>query len=296
MANNYWGFGGEDAAALIREKKIIDHFDEEIRPVVDFSPWLDESPRVPELIPSELTIPDGLFFAGGTMDVTYRVHNTSDQADTGVSTAVLFYLNTSASLHNAVLLATVAVERLNADTETDMRTIRLQLPPASHEFWSRGLPARYSLNMLVDPFNQVPEHLETNNTLTRSIEVTTGDTNGDNQVNIADLNNVRNNFGGQGLGDTDGDGDVDISDLNAVRNNFGAGEPSPALLGRGDVRDGGRDARAGVLAEVAVARSGKNIEDVLFSSQLDAVSSAQSSKAGLQARRLKTVDRWFAML
>jgi len=49
-----------------------------------------------------------------------------------------------------------------------------------------------------------------------------GDTNGDFVVNLTDLNNVRNNFGGAGLGDTDGDNDVDLDDLNAVRNNFGA--------------------------------------------------------------------------
>jgi len=52
-----------------------------------------------------------------------------------------------------------------------------------------------------------------------------GDSNGDQQVDINDLNNVRNHFGAVGpspLGDTDGDGDVDLDDLNAVRNNFGA--------------------------------------------------------------------------
>ena len=55
-----------------------------------------------------------------------------------------------------------------------------------------------------------------------------GDTNGDDQVDIVDLNNIRNSFGTPGgVGDTDGDGDVDIEDLNAVRNNFGATGPSP---------------------------------------------------------------------
>jgi len=49
-----------------------------------------------------------------------------------------------------------------------------------------------------------------------------GDTNGDERVDIDDLNNVRNNFGSFGLGDTNGDGEVDIDDLNAVRNNFGS--------------------------------------------------------------------------
>ncbi|MDZ4784071.1 MAG: hypothetical protein SGJ19_27805 [Planctomycetia bacterium] len=49
-----------------------------------------------------------------------------------------------------------------------------------------------------------------------------GDTNADDQVDIEDLNNVRNNFGGDGLGDTGGDNDIDFRGLNAVRNNFGA--------------------------------------------------------------------------
>jgi len=68
-----------------------------------------------------------------------------------------------------------------------------------------------------------------------------GDTNGDGQVDIDDLNNVRNNFGA--MGQPDGslagdafpfDGRVDIDDLNAVRNNFGAMAapvPEPAAGG-----------------------------------------------------------------
>lgn len=65
-----------------------------------------------------------------------------------------------------------------------------------------------------------------------------GDTDGDRDVDLDDLNNVRNNFGTSPppTGDTDGDNDVDLDDLNAVRNNFGAGptlavpEPSAAML------------------------------------------------------------------
>jgi hypothetical protein len=67
-----------------------------------------------------------------------------------------------------------------------------------------------------------------------------GDTNGDGIVDLVDLNNVRNNFGGTGPGDTDANGTIDLADLNNVRNNFGAGgatsvpEPtSLALLGVG---------------------------------------------------------------
>jgi hypothetical protein len=58
---------------------------------------------------------------------------------------------------------------------------------------------------------------------------TAGDTNGDSQVDVVDLNNVRNNFGGSGVGDTDGDGAIDVIDLNNVRNNFGAGTMTAAV-------------------------------------------------------------------
>jgi hypothetical protein len=72
---------------------------------------------------------------------------------------------------------------------------------------------------------------------TGSVVIVPGDTNGDGNVDLDDLNNVRNNFGGSGdpiLGDTDGDNDVDLDDLNAVRNNFGATSggsvPEPGTL------------------------------------------------------------------
>jgi len=63
----------------------------------------------------------------------------------------------------------------------------------------------------------------------RAINAVLGDTDGDGQVNVEDLNNVRNHFGGGGLGDTDGDGAVNVSDLNNVRNNFGAGVPTAVV-------------------------------------------------------------------
>jgi glucose/arabinose dehydrogenase len=50
-----------------------------------------------------------------------------------------------------------------------------------------------------------------------------GDTDGNGEVDIVDLNNVRNNFGAAGLGDTNLDGVVNIVDLNNVRNSFAAG-------------------------------------------------------------------------
>jgi hypothetical protein len=56
-----------------------------------------------------------------------------------------------------------------------------------------------------------------------------GDTNGDGKVDLVDLNNVRNNFGGTTGGDTNGDGAVDLVDLNNVRNNFGAAAGANAV-------------------------------------------------------------------
>lgn len=53
-----------------------------------------------------------------------------------------------------------------------------------------------------------------------------GDTNGDNQVNFADLNTVLSSFGQTGApgtvpGDVNGDGTVNFADLNTVLSNFG---------------------------------------------------------------------------
>jgi len=53
-------------------------------------------------------------------------------------------------------------------------------------------------------------------------EALPGDADGNDRVDIADLNAVRNNFGSVGEGDVNQDGMVDIADLNDVRNSFGA--------------------------------------------------------------------------
>ncbi|MDZ4783708.1 MAG: M36 family metallopeptidase [Planctomycetia bacterium] len=67
----------------------------------------------------------------------------------------------------------------------------------------------------------------------RQLNIAPGDTNLDGSVNLDDLNDVRNNFGGVGVGDTfPFDGDVDIEDLNAVRNNMGS-QSAPATVRRG---------------------------------------------------------------
>lgn len=63
---------------------------------------------------------------------------------------------------------------------------------------------------------------------------TAGDTDGDGDVDLDDLNGVRNNFGAAGADDGSLDGDafpfdgtVDLDDLNGVRNNFGTTSPVP---------------------------------------------------------------------
>ncbi len=102
-----------------------------------------------------------------------------------------------------------------------------------------------------------------------------GDTNGDGLVDLVDLNNVRNNFGGVGLGDTDGNGTVDLDDLNAVRNNFGAG-PAPVVSGQKAARLDDRLARARLLNATPVRlESARELTEV----RLDERQSALNAKA-----------------
>ena len=111
-----------------------------------------------------------------------------------------------------------------------------------------------------------------------------GDTDGDGDVDIVDLNNVRNNFGGQGLGDTDGDGDVDINDLNNVRNNFGAVAPAPAASRSSE--GGGSDDAAGE----------NGWQDALVAAQLESSLATAPSIGQQTAKRLKALDLLFASL
>lgn len=76
-----------------------------------------------------------------------------------------------------------------------------------------------------------------------------GDTNGDDRVDLDDLNNVRNHFGATGPGapgDTSPfDQRVDLNDLNNVRNNFGACYAQPIDVGDlPQCRPGARQYRA----------------------------------------------------
>lgn len=103
----------------------------------------------------------------------------------------------------------------------------------------------------------------------RVAEVLPGDTDFDGDVDLDDLNNVRNHFGGAGVGDTAPfDGDVDLDDLNAVRNNLA--DPPP-------IRSAGRAGR------VAIPRPDAAFVDALFGATANAVHS-------------RSVDELFSLL
>lgn len=111
--------------------------------------------------------------------------------------------------------------------------------------------------------------------------VLSGDSNFDGVVDLVDLNNVRNNFGGAGLGDANGDGFVDLEDLNAVRNNFGAGSGSP------------QREQIDAAAEAKREASSSLWQDALFVAAESSATSPSQRKA-LAAKRLKAIDRLFA--
>lgn len=84
-------------------------------------------------------------------------------------------------------------------------------PPGSRSFTHLQVDGNASLEGVLRVSLQVPG-------------LVFGDTDGDGEVDLSDLNNVRNHFGEVGdniLGDGNQDGVVDLDDLNAVRNNIG---------------------------------------------------------------------------
>lgn len=76
--------------------------------------------------------------------------------------------------------------------------------------------------------------------ITEPVPFVSGDTDFDADADLMDLNNIRNNFGGDpmlGFGDVDRDDQIGLADLNIMRNNFGAAasfapvpEPSTFVL------------------------------------------------------------------
>jgi ELWxxDGT repeat protein len=101
-----------------------------------------------------------------------------------------------------------------------------------------------------------------------------GDTDDDGDVDLSDLNNVRNHFGDVGdnlVGDTNRDGRVDLADLNEVRNYFGASataasfEASPTELNHTSVPDATAPSRTSIFSPSAALMRYRSAEaDVLF--------------------------------
>lgn len=124
---------------------------------------------------------------------------------------------------------------------------------------------------------------------TADAPVVPGDTNGDGQVDLVDLNNVRNHFGENGpniMGDTNGDQVVDLQDLNAVRNNFGAAAPivaGPLLDARGE-RDFAASALPKTRGRETERRQYEQALDALFA-QYNRVESPLASKGALRPGR-----------
>lgn len=89
------------------------------------------------------------------------------------------------------------------------------------------------LHLLGLPADLVMAAVFVNGTLSFLDSPLIGDTDHDGIVGLADLNNVRNNFGANGsalLGDTNLDDAVNLADLNNVRNNFGSSALSTLVV------------------------------------------------------------------
>ena len=96
-----------------------------------------------------------------------------------------------------------------------------------------------------------------------------GDTDGDFDVDLQDLLNVKNNFGGTGLGDTNGDNQVQLQDLLNVKNNFGA------TLAHGS--GGGAEALDAPLTAAAFVSSSSSISAPIISESISPVLSTAAN-------------------
>lgn len=168
MTQNWWGtvFSSEI------ETKILHQPDDAARPLVLFDPYLLQPLRVPDYVPIQLdvTSPPPLI-AGGTIDVTYQLANLSLTGGGENQSAVLFYLNSNPSQNGSVLLDFAAVGPLGVNASTGTQSATLTLPGPDDPIWGPGLPGTYVLSMLVDASNTVMEYIETNNTISTTLDV-----------------------------------------------------------------------------------------------------------------------------
>ncbi|WP_158222536.1 CARDB domain-containing protein [Rhodopirellula sp. MGV] len=167
MTNNWWGT--TNASAI--EDKINHQVDDPTRPLVVFDPFLSQPPQIAEYVPTLLSVNATPIIAGQTLAVEYEVANTSPTGDGLSQSAILVYLNTSASQEGAMLLAVMPVEPLAAFTTTGVRAVNLTLPEETDPIWSLGLPGTYTLSLLVDATDVIPEFNEKNNVISTPLSV-----------------------------------------------------------------------------------------------------------------------------
>ncbi|MEL6106621.1 MAG: dockerin type I domain-containing protein [Planctomycetota bacterium] len=163
LTENWWG----TTLPTEIEEKILDNRKDANRPLVDYDPALTAPPLVPDYVPTALTLPQGPIVAGSLLEVAYSVRNDSLFGDADNQSFALFFLE-NGSTNDAVLLGADSVEPLNADSETGLRSVSLDLPGRDHPVWSSGFPASYSIRILVDATDSVFEYDDRNNELTTS--------------------------------------------------------------------------------------------------------------------------------
>ncbi|WP_436716024.1 hypothetical protein U8335_28210 [Roseiconus lacunae] len=167
LADNWWGTTNPTAI----ENKILHQVDDASRPLVLFTPFLSQPPRLAEYVPTHLSIDESILVAGQTLTVIYAIDNVSPIGNGEKQSAAFFYLNTNNDQDGSVPLIVVPVESLPASSSTGLRSVQLTLPDESHSLWSNGLPGDYSLSMLVDATNVIPEFDEKNNRLSTGVHV-----------------------------------------------------------------------------------------------------------------------------
>jgi len=108
--------------------------------------------------------------------------------------------------------------RASDSVETDVQPIETLDPAMQPGVYIGGIDGAF-FDGLIDEVRVYNRALFRNNNGGLSL---LGDTNDDGRVNIEDLNNIRNTFGGDCFGDANFDGHCSIEDLNAIRNEFGS--------------------------------------------------------------------------
>lgn len=167
FGRNYWG----TTVVSEIEQLILDRDDDASRPDVVFDPFLLQPNPVPDYAAVAMSVDASPLIAGGIADISYNVRNFSGVGNASSTSVVAFFLTIGNSSSESLLLGFDNVPALAASTETGARSVALSLPEASDPIWSQGLPADYTIRMLVDATDAIAEFDETNNWISTDISV-----------------------------------------------------------------------------------------------------------------------------